>query len=708
MRIFLYPFILLLIPFVSFSGNISPEQASKVARNFYFERINLVKPVSIEETGIAEIRSIGSPAIYYVFNMKPDGYVVVSASDNVIPVLAYSFEGSYSEESKLHDGYKVWMNHYKNQVEYAIAANIIPSSQTVNEWQRLLSDNFVPQKSSGQVLNVNPLLVSKWDQDVPFNNQCPLDPAGPGGHCLTGCVATAMGQLLYYYRFPLTGQGSYTYTHPDYGTISADFGATTYHWDGMPSQPFLFSNPLSELLFHQGVSVDMDYGPDASGMWNHKAAYSLKTYFRYGPETRYFFRDSVSIDWDSLLVTNLNQRKPLYYAGWAGVQSTSGHAFVCDGYQPGNYYHFNWGWGGSQDGYFYTNNLTPGGNNFNFAQEVIPMFPDTVQNTYPTSCQGVTTFNSLRGSVEDGSGWYNYQNNLACSWLIAPDDTEYDSVKSVKITFLKFDTEAGSDSLYIYNGPDASAPLLGAYTGSSVPGTITSATNKVFIKFKTNGSGTREGWQLDFESVFPVYCSGTTTLTATNGSISDGSGSYNYCSNSNCRWKITPSGGLPVTFVFSSFTTFDSTDIVKFYDLQTQEVLATFSGNQLPPPVTAMSGKMYIVFLTNTTGNAQGWSGNYYSSGVGLDITDSVPGLLSVYPNPVVSNLTVEKYSSGCNENTIQIIDMKGSILITKRVNVTEGINIIQVDMGKLASSVYVLSIEDCKHLVIRKLVFKK
>jgi hypothetical protein len=443
-------------------------------------------------------------------------------------------------------------------------------------------------------------------------------------------------------------------------------------------------------------------------MWNHKAAYSLKTYFRYGPETRYFFRDSVSIDWDSLLVTNLNQRKPLYYAGWAGVQSTSGHAFVCDGYQPGNYYHFNWGWGGSQDGYFYTNNLTPGGNNFNFAQEVIPMFPDTVQNTYPTSCQGVTTLNSLRGSVEDGSGWYNYQNNLACSWLIAPDDTEYDSVKSVKITFLKFDTEAGSDSLYIYNGPDASAPLLGAYTGSSVPGTITSATNKVFIKFKTNGSGTREGWQLDFESVFPVYCSGTTTLTATNGSISDGSGSYNYCSNSNCRWKITPSGGLPVTFVFSSFTTFDSTDIVKFYDLQTQEVLATFSGNQLPPPVTAMSGKMYIVFLTNTTGNAQGWSGNYYSSGVGLDITDSVPGLLSVYPNPVVSNLTVEKYSSGCNENTIQIIDMNGSILITKRVNVTEGINIIQVDMGKLASSVYVLSIEDCKHLVIRKLVFKK
>ncbi len=95
------------------------------------------------------------------------------------------------------------------------------------------------------------------------------------------------------------------------------------------------------------------------------------------PETQYVFRDTTSMDWDSLLVANLDQKIPMYYAGWS-VPDTNGHAFVCDGYQGNDYFHFNWGWGGSYDGYFYTDNLTPGGNFFNLAQElIINAVPDT-------------------------------------------------------------------------------------------------------------------------------------------------------------------------------------------------------------------------------------------------------------------------------------------------------------------------------------------
>ncbi len=146
------------------------------------------------------------------------------------------------------------------------------------------------------------------------------------------------------------------------------------------------NDAVAELLFHLGVSVDMDYGPTGSGMWNHKAAYSLRTYFNYSPETQYLYRDSTNLDWDSVIVAHLDQKIPMYYAGWS-VPNINGHAFIIDGYQTEDYFHFNWGWGGSYDGYFYLDNLVPGGNNFNLAQElVINCYPDTINYSYPYYC----------------------------------------------------------------------------------------------------------------------------------------------------------------------------------------------------------------------------------------------------------------------------------------------------------------------------------
>lgn len=709
MRNLLLSFAILTLPLISRSGNISAEQASLVAYNFFSERAPISNSFVLSNISVKNIRVTGNTnTFYYICEMLPQGFVVVSAIDNVLPVLAYSFESNYAEESELSNGFNIWMDHYRQQIAYANSNNTIPSEHTTLEWKRLLSNKFVLKKDFKDQQSVDPLLASKWNQGNPYNNWCPPDPAGPGNRCYAGCVATAMGQLLYYYRFPQQGQGSYSYTHPDYGTISADFGETTYHWDGMPSAISRENDPIGELLFQQGVSVDMDYGPDGSGMWNHKAAYSLKTYFRYGPETQYYFRDSVSIDWDSLLVTNLDQRKPLYYAGWEGVQSTNGHAFVCDGYQTGNYYHFNWGWGGSQDGYFYTDNLTPGGNNFNFAQEVIPLFPDTVQNSYPSYCQGTTTLTGLRGSIEDGSGWYNYENNANCSWLIEPQDVEYDSIKSIKLTFLRFDTEAEGDTLYFYDGLNASAPLIGAYCGDTMPGIILSSGNKVFVEFHSNSTLTKGGWQIDYESIFPVYCSGITTVTESIGNIEDGSGDKKYSSSSMCRWKILPTDGMPVTFNFTSFETFDSTDIVKIYDLQTQTVLGAFTGNQLPHPVTAASGKMMILFITNNTGNAQGWTGNYFTSGVGINEIDSCKHETLVYPVPTNGSLTIEKYFFRNSETPIRLIDMNGQIVFSKIIKVVSGLNKITLNIHNQLESEYFLIIGEGDKKDVHKIVIKQ
>jgi hypothetical protein len=112
---------------------------------------------------------------------------------------------------------------------------------------------------------------------------------------------------------------------------------------------------------------------------------------------------------------------PLYYAGWS-VPNINGHAFVCDGYQNGDYFHFNFGWSGSDNGYYYLDNLTPGGNNFNLAQElIINIYPDTVNYTYPPYCSGSTSLTYKQGSFTDGSGpARDYLQGTDCSWLINP------------------------------------------------------------------------------------------------------------------------------------------------------------------------------------------------------------------------------------------------------------------------------------------------
>jgi len=325
--------------------------AGQVAKNLYYEKQYPLYGLDYSDISIKNIAEIkrGNTVLYYGISMLPAGFVIVTGDDAVIPVLGYSFEGEFIVNEAM-DNFNGWMNHYQDEIMDVITHQRIPSAEATTAWEYWKTPDPVrlnPHKASK---GVSPLIVSKWNQGKYYNEMCPADPAGPDGHCVTGCVATCLGQILYYYRWPVTGLGSYTYTHPDYGTISADFGNTTYNWDQMTNEVSSPNPAVAELLFHLGVSVDMDYGPDGSGMWNHKGAYTLRTYFKSVPETQYLFRDSINLDWDSIILRHLDRKQILYYAGWAGVGSTSGHAFVCDGYQDSTYFHFNWGWGGSLDG----------------------------------------------------------------------------------------------------------------------------------------------------------------------------------------------------------------------------------------------------------------------------------------------------------------------------------------------------------------------
>jgi hypothetical protein len=706
-------FLLLLLLALSISGNtragpIDTLVAATVARNFYLERLSADPQINNgnPEISIYETVNYKGIPVYHVFNITKGGFIIVSANDRTIPVLGYSFEGVYGK-GEMPCNFKAWMEQYCKQITEAGGSTRSIPKEICREWERFSAPDFLPDKAD-EGNSVLPMLTSTWNQDNYYNSDCPPDDAGPGGHAYAGCVATAMGQLMYFYRFPQQGTGSYSYQHPVYGTISANFGATSYNWEGMPNSINTQNDPIAKLLFHLGASVDMDFGPDGSGMWNHKAAYSLRTYFNYCPATQYIFRDSTTLAWDSILITNLRDGKPLYYAGWEGVGSTNGHAFVCDGYQDSAYYHFNWGWSGSYNGYFYINQLNPGGSNFNFAQEVIKdIFPDTLNHIYPVNCQGMKTLTYNTGSIDDGSGVYPYAGNTDCSWLIAPLDYEHDSITSITLSFSRFDTESGADSVSIYNGETTDSPLIGHFSGHSIPPEIVSNGNKMLIVFRTNASVNESGWLAEWKCQYPLYCSGTESLTEPFGSFGDGSGNKHYNNNTICKWKIQPPGASSVTISFSSFDTEALNDNLKIYDPVTQQLLASCSGNQLPNSITAESGKMMLVFTTNSSVTGNGWEAIYTVGNVGEPKPLAVSNA-NIYPNPCfgISELIVNLQSPMPVQ--VEILDSKGVKLQEKNIRGNAGNNIIALNLHGYAEGIYFIHVSSKYESFFKRVILLK
>ena len=695
--------------FSTLSAKEVPEKtAGRVGINFFYERVNRHLPVTCQDIRVLETYRFkeGAQTVYYLFNLSPSGFVAVSADDRVKPVLAYSFDGKYSETDPAPQ-FKAWMAQYARQIRFAVESGSEATRSVRSEWEQLETDDpglLSPLRTDREVL---PLLNSSWNQNAPYNGMCPADPAGPGGHVYAGCVPTAMAQLMYYYRWPETGTGSYSYEDPPYGTLSVNYDSAHYDWNAMRNSTLLPNEAIEQLLYHLGVSCDLQYGPGGSGMYNHKAAYAWRTFFKYSPQTQYIFRDSTTLDWDSILIAHLDRKMPMYYAGWS-VPNIDGHAFVCDGYQGAGYFHFNFGWSGQSDGYFYTDNLTPGGNNFNLAQEVIVnCYPDTLHYQYPGYCSGNQVQHTMGGSLEDGSGpRENYRPNASCSWLLDPQ-TDEDSVSSVTLTFNRFSTAPG-DTVKVYDGSTAEAPLLGAWSGSTLPGAVTGTGNRMLVTF-TSGSGpSSEGWFATWSATNPIWCNGMKTITADTLDLSDGSYRFNYHNNTACRWKVYNTTGNPLTLNFRSFDTEDGKDLLQVYDLATMDTLARISGHYdstaLPPPVTSQSGSFFLMFTTNSSVTGKGWEIYYPKSTAGIEPAGNLRGV-RIYPNPAADRVTVSYYSALEEAAGWSVYTVNGSILGSGRWNSTAGDNVHTIDLTGISPGFYMLEVKTGTSLSRQKLI---
>ena len=295
----------------------------------------------------------GSNGAFYVFNAGVKGFVIIAGDDAYRPVIGYSNESAFDADN-IPPALAEYLGGIAESINRLKArGNVTASPLVAAEWKSVLEHGQLISRFGGR--GGDYFCQTKWNQDYPYNYCCPDDPSGSGGHAIVGCLATAMSQLMRFWCMPAQGIGSHCYYHEDYGQICADFGATAYDWEHMP---YVLNSSSSEeeklavgtLCFHCGVTIDMGYGPDGSGGASGPIPGAMHNYFDYSEANVQRSRNDYETEtWKRMVREQFDMGWPMYYGG---CQDGGCHAFVCDGYDDFDMFHFNLGWGGGSDGWY--------------------------------------------------------------------------------------------------------------------------------------------------------------------------------------------------------------------------------------------------------------------------------------------------------------------------------------------------------------------
>ena len=448
-RIILLTVSLLLTVTTIFAERVSQADAALVAKNFMSApavQTGVKKAVPTEM--VLKKAASAEENQYYVYeNANGEGWVMVAADDAVTPILAYSKTGTFKTENQPAN-VKTWLGKYDTFIKKVEEDGLVANEETSAMWNRLRKS---PPSTPGGNVVVDMLVQTQWDQDEPYNLYAPgTGTAGEGSNkAYTGCVATAMAQVMKYWEWPKKGTGSHTYqpvmdifdndgnylrTDTIYpGFLTVKFGETTYDWDNMlnkytSSATTAQENAVATLMYHCGVSAEMQYGGDAYdgsgtytinyGDWDDPtcAQNSFPKYFGYKRDgLTSYYRDGYTYQgtkyydswtdaaWTAMIKGELDKHHPIMYDG-SGAKG--GHSFICDGYDDQNYFHFNWGWSGSNDGWYKLDNLVPGsggagGGSYNFTNTqgvIIGIVPDKTfaDVTITWSVQGTITTTTFK------------------------------------------------------------------------------------------------------------------------------------------------------------------------------------------------------------------------------------------------------------------------------------------------------------------------
>lgn len=331
------------------------------------------KAINVERKGkkmalrkAAALKVLKATDQYQIIGSEQGGFAVISTDDLVPEVLGVS-TSKYSDGQ--NENFKWWLEAVQGAVQYAVQHGV-----------KMNTTKPDPVKYPTQV---GPLVTTEWDQGEPYNRLLPQSLYG-GGRCVTGCVATAMAQVLNYHQVPVSGLGSRTIYYPHGNTtgtpVTADFGEHVYDWNNMLDQ-YQSGNynedqamAVAVLMRDCGVAADMEYGgsnntENGSGAYSMDAAAGLRTYFGIA-EAECLERSSYSeSSWMDIVYRELSENGPVYYGG--ASYSSGGHAFVIHGYNAEGKVYVNWGWSGDDDGYYDIALLNPSYYHFDMQQDMI-------------------------------------------------------------------------------------------------------------------------------------------------------------------------------------------------------------------------------------------------------------------------------------------------------------------------------------------------
>ena len=492
------------------------------------EAMNIAGRFARQHSRLASLSGGASPVLaytaksmqgnnFYVYNLAKGGFVIVSADDCVEQVLGYSESGHF-DIATAPENMQYMLQEYQNEINYAIEHQSLPLAT---------SNMLLPAESSSSARQaVAPLITTKWNQSAPYNNLCPMYDAD--NRCVTGCVATAASQIMNYFEWPVSGLGSNTYTcniNSKDTEISLDFTQTTFDWANMldvynESATDAQNTAVATLMYNVGVAVNMNYGL-SSGANNYSTYRAFVNNFNYDKSLKLAARKYYSLSqWNEMVYNELANRRPVYYTG---TNSSAGHAFVCDGYSSDNFFHINWGWGGTSDGYFKLSALTPGtqgigGSNagYNSNQEIIYGFaPNAGTETYgyttgidgdfKCSVSEVAAADVASTTVTFSTGNYFYQYcNAPAQTVTLKLGIEVKNTTTGKATDIMSKNSLQTDKYYGISNLNFSASEL----ASSGDGTYT-----IRLKYENTSLGVS-----DYVMV-PYGCSDAVTMTVNSGAL---------------------------------------------------------------------------------------------------------------------------------------------------------------------------------------------
>lgn len=342
------------------AGPVDRDTAAQIARRFLSEDVTLITD--------------GSDGLYIFNAANGSGWVIVSAEDSAMPILGYSDQGSFRTDNQPAN-LRAWIGGYSRELQKASQQRIAQSSEVKGLWK---TAGYRTKSAEGKYLE-----TPEYNQDAPYNLKCPnVKESGRTCQALTGCVATAMAEVIRYHEWPEKGTGTiggYSYKS-DYDqtvnipTFSID--DHSYNYTLMPlsysgSETSAQKNAIAQLMYDCGVMVEAAYNyGSGTGAYSENIVSALSEHMGYSASAQHIYRQAYTdAEWTKLIQKEINEGRPIIYSG---VDSDGGgHQFVCDGYDTRDYIRINWGWSGADNGYFALNLKVPGQYAFSEDQTMI-------------------------------------------------------------------------------------------------------------------------------------------------------------------------------------------------------------------------------------------------------------------------------------------------------------------------------------------------